>query len=248
MLVIPKNTAVKSCSLLYIFLLLESARCIQWLDEVLEFLDENGLKYATFVVNSTEHSPYMKEILLKAYKTSELYLRHSKLQDYTEHHTFHVDAQIFLFDSDYDDIGSFLKVIQKMKVRRSILLAIKPWRGRQESVFQNELKETPNLLFYLASPSHELTMMLWKQVITLSSGYAINELKFKECSYTVIEDFDLNGLKLTSISPPWPPFLYMDECDEEGAKCTVQYGYLVDYMDALAQALNFTYESFREPG
>ena len=245
---------MRSCSLhptlrvSLFLLLLVSAQCKPWTYEVWKFLDNNGLKYVTLLENSTTSTVFRREISLKAYKTSNLYLRQSKIQAYAQHAVFDIDAQIFLFDSRHDDISYFLRTIKTTKVKSSVLLLIKPLTKSEESQFQNLLKDTPDMLFYLATLSHEQSSTSWKQVVTILSGYTINELKFKRDSYKILEEYNLHGLKLSSIVPPWAPFLHMEECDTDRVNCTKQFGYLKDYMDALAIDLNFTYESYREPG
>jgi hypothetical protein len=61
----------------------------------------------------------------------------------------------------------------------------------------------------------------------------------------MIEDYDLNGLTIYSISDTWAPFLTLEDCDESGSKCT-SYGYLNDYNDMIAKQYNFSYECHKK--
>ena len=80
------------------------------------------------------------------------------------------------------------------------------------------------------------------------TGHIMEELNFLKGSYTILENYNLKGLKLTSIALPWKPFLTIDECDENGTNCEIHYGYIKDYMDTLSKDLNFTYVSYLEQG
>ena len=76
----------------------------------------------------------------------------------------------------------------------------------------------------------------------------MDRLKFLNGSNTILEDYNLKGLKLTTISLTWVPFLTLKECDENGTNCKIIYGYIKDYMDALSKDLNFTYDAYLEQG
>lgn len=243
---------MKICLQLFVlFLSLTIVECQEWVNEMRAFVDDNGLKYVTFLENSTLPSPYLKNILLAASQRADFYLRTSRIEDYTERNQiFDLDVQIFLFNPEYDVLGYFLRVIQYTKVGRSILIFTKPWQGT-EDVLHDHLLDTQNLFFYIASPSNknlEGSVLSWQKVLTLRSGYTIDELKFEESSYSIVEDFNLNGLKIESISLTWDPFLTIAECDEHGTNCAKHFGYLVDYMDALANVLNFTYKGYKDLG
>ena len=244
---------MKTCLKLSILLFaVATANCQGWINEVETFLKDNGLKHVTLVENSTRPSPYARKLAYNLYEKADFFLRHSRLERYTElHQIFDVDVQIFLFDPKYDDIGYLLKVIQRTKVKRSILLLTRPWKSGSEDVFKSHLYDTPNLFFYVASPldsSLQRSLMSWHQVITLPTGYTINDLKFKDNSFTIKENFDFKGLKMRSIALTWAPFFTINECNDEGTDCAVHDGYLKDYIDALAKDLNFTFEGYKDLG
>ena len=205
------------------------------------------MRYATLVDNSTKSISRTKNLILSMSRGANLYLRYSKVEDYAGvSQIFDTDVQVFVFNPECDDIDYFLHVVQETKVERSILLLTKPWQDI-EHVWMTHLVDKPNLLLYLAYLS-EGSVLYWHKVLTLKSGYTINELKFEKNSLKMIEDLNLNGLKISSISLSWPPFLTIDGCDEKGTNCKNHFGYLVDYLDALAKDLNFTYDSYKDLG
>ena len=241
---------VEAClQLLAVYLSLKSVECQGWINEIRAFIEDNGLRYVTLLENSTSPSPYVRSIMLAASQRANFYLRASRIQGYTENYQkFDLDVQILLYYPEYDDLGYFLKVIQNTKVGRSILLLTNPWQGAND-MLNDHLLGTPNLFFYIASlPFHEkeANVLSWQKSLTLKSGYTIHELKFKEGSLSITEDFDLNGLKITSTSLSWEPYLTIEGCDEQGTNCAKHFGYLVDYMDALSKNLNFSFASYKD--
>ena len=246
---------MKTCLKLSIFLLamnLSSANGAKWIHEVISFLNDNGLKHVTLLENLTAPSPYARKLASNLYERANFFLRHSSIEHYQEPvQTFDVDFQIFLFDPKHDGISNFLKAIERTKVKRSVLLLTRPWNMVSEEDFYKVLYKIPNLFFYEAAPlisSFHGKNLSWRQIITLQTGYTINEVKFEKNSYTIIEKFDLGGLKIRSISLTWAPFLTINECNYEGTDCEIQYGYLMDYMETLAQEHNFTLENYVDQG
>ena len=74
---------------------------------------------------------------------------------------------------------------------------------------------------------------------------AVSDLKFNQFGH-VLENYNLKGMKILSNTLPWPPFFTIQNCDSEGKNCQTD-GFLADYMDALGQILNFTWESHKPP-
>ena len=238
--------------LVYFLIILAMANAMHLMNEVKSFLVDNGLKHVTLRENSTLPSAHMKKLMLILSQNATFYLRQSQIEHYTNLPTlFDADVQIFIFNPEQDGIGDFLHVIQQTKVKRSILLATAKLVETAEENLRMWLGRTPNLFFYLAISSEirfggaELS---WSHVISLRSGYIIDKLKFLNGSYTILEDYNLKGLKLTSISLPWMPFFTLEECDVNGTNCGIQNGYIKDYMEALSKDLNFTYNAYLEQG
>ena len=61
-----------------------------------------------------------------------------------------------------------------------------------------------------------------------------------------MEDYDLNGIEVTSTALTWAPYYTIENCNHLGANCNISYGYLLDYIDAIAKGMNFTFMSHQE--
>jgi hypothetical protein len=129
-------------------------------------------------------------------------------------------------------------------VRTSVLCIESLWTDSEEAHFKSILREHKlDSFFYLAVFSeHDVKRY---QVVTLKSGYDRTELKFSSETLQIIEDYDLNGLTIHSISQSSAPYLVFEDCEQGGRHCN-SYGYLNDYTNLIAQKLNFTYEIHRE--
>jgi hypothetical protein len=73
----------------------------------------------------------------------------------------------------------------------------------------------------------------WYKIITLKSGYAMTDLKFLPNTFKMIEECDLNGQTIYSISLSDSPYLKITDCDPSGKQCKTT-GYLKDYTDVIA--------------
>jgi hypothetical protein len=214
-------------------------------EEMQMFLADNGLKYVTLIENSTTPSATKSKMAWAIVKGRTSYVQSLNMNEYRERYTFQFhDVQVFIVDFQKDNIHTLLQVITQAPVQSSVIY-IKSLLGDS---YIAELKKALDefqldSLFYLAVSSEYAVK--WYQVITLKSGYAITKQIFFPSSFQTIEDYDLNGLTIYSISLSWSPFLILEDCDEVGKNCT-NYGYLKDYTDMIAKKLNFTYESQRE--
>ena len=55
----------------------------------------------------------------------------------------------------------------------------------------------------------------------------------------------MQGLRISSTSLTWAPYLTIEDCNKFGKECKTNYGYLIDYMDRITVKFNFTYVSER---
>ncbi len=97
-----------------------------------------------------------------------------------------------------------------------------------------------NSFFYFASGS--TVPLRWHQVITLNhqEEVAISPVQFVEGTHTVREKYNLQGMRVTSISDTWAPHLVFEDCNEEMMQCKTSYGALYDQSQLIAQLFNFT--------
>ena len=213
-------------------------------EEVANFLSDNGFRYVSIMgVTCCSYQGISKNLL----KKGETFLRfHQALKYPEERYNFHVDAEVLLMRSIGEVNMDLLLELTHKKVQRTVVVVERPSSESMMPVFRQKLQALKtNSFFYLAMVYQSTT--IWYQVITLKSGYSLDEVKFVPNSYQVKEDFDLQGLAIKSISLTWAPYLTVGGCNEQGINCAVNDGYLGDYMDILADQFNFTFTSDKEP-
>ena len=216
--------------------------------ELGHFLADNGMKFVTLMQNQSSEGHVLNKISRQLVKNHHILIRYHPISEkyFGEMHQINWDCQVILFNPKKDDFRQVMGLLSKTKVARSILLLSDAWTTDEEQKMTNVIAtHAENSFFYVAVPldSSRQRSSSWYQIITTSSGYSKSELLFKGNTLRIKENFDMQGLKLRSISLSWPPYLNMEECD--GHICTHQFGSLKDYMDILATEFNFTYESLK---
>ena len=95
---------------------------------------------------------------------------------------------------------------------------------------------------------------MWNQVLTLDhyDQIVINPLKFQQGNGIIIEEYNLQGLHLVSMTLSWAPFFTVSNCKEgkhpKGPNKNCEFsGYLYETMNLFSKGLNFTWESHAEP-
>ena len=225
---------LQSLVLLTVFCWTDLGKANGSLEEVQQFLTDNGHRYVDVFHNSVWSELIPKDIFLSRRSLVTLG-RGNKTKDNK--------FAIFLFDSDKDNMEEFLALIQERPIRKSLLLFTNPqnYRNKLNRILTKMKLRT---FFYLAVSGADKRKLSWYQVISLSSGYVIDKLSFCDSSYLIIEKFNLNGLKVTSTTLDWVPYYKIKDCNEHGVNCTT-YGYLKDYMEILARRYNFTFISHK---
>jgi hypothetical protein len=214
-------------------------------EDMQRFLSNNGFKYVTFIENSTSPSETMVKMVRTIAQAGTSYLQTLTMYEYPKTYTFQfLDVQVFIMDVQNDDIYSFLHAISQAPVRSSVLCTKSAWTDSEETYFKKTLAEFKHDSFFYLAVSSEV-MVNWFQVITLKSGYSMTKLKFSPNTFQMIEDYDLKGITVYSISLSQASFIQFEDCDQDGKQCKT-YGYLKDYIDVIAQMLNFTYESHKQ--
>ena len=210
-------------------------------EEVQKFLVDNGHRYVNIVLHSTksEWSRFRPKDV--AYARTMVGNRDRVDQS---NNVFHV----FICGPNQDNLRENLEIIAERKNGMSLLLLDRSWSQTQMQALQLVLRslEEARIFFYVGISSASDEPMIWYQVISLKSGSAISELNFHPNSRRIIESYDLQGLQITSTSLTWAPFYTIDDCNEYGLQCKTAYGYLNDYMNLLADKLNFTYVSHKD--
>jgi hypothetical protein len=222
-----------------------ATKSISMQEEIQRFLAGNGFKYVSLIENSTTPSFTMTKMTLAIAKSVTSYMKTLTMNEYLKKYTFKfLDLQVFILDFGRDDINTFLRAITQAPVMSSVIWIKSIWTNSEETTFKMLLSELENysLFYVVVSTEHGVK---WYQVITLKSGYAMTELKFFEGTFKLIEDYDMNGLTIYSISLNFAPYIVLKDCDQGGKKCK-GYGYLKDYADLIAQKLNFTYDTHNQ--
>ena len=209
--------------------------------EVHRFLLDNGHRHVAVISNHSSdawNATYMRDIFCSRIEIGNTDLTDSK------------SFAVFLFDPDNDDIGLYIDVISRRKVKMSLMVVVKQRRGVDVDIFKRNTAGAEATAFYYlvmgSSGSNSTGQLSWHYIISLRSGSVMNRLTFADNSLRITEQFDLHGLEITSKSLTHAPYLTIDGCNEAGQECKENYGYLVDYMDIMAAKFNFTYTSHKD--
>lgn len=215
--------------------------------ELGRFLSDNGMKFVTVMQNQSSAEYSIKTLLDPVVSGQDLFIRYHQITDKYpgKMHQMNVDCQVILFNMKKDDLQLVMDLLSKTKAARSVLVFSDAWTSDEEQKMTDILAtHAENSFFYIAVPdSSGKTFAAWYQIITTKSGFSKSDLLFRRDTMKIQEYFDMQGLKLNSISLSWPPYLNMEECD--GQICKHQFGSLIDYMDILSAEFNFSYESFK---
>ncbi len=140
-----------------------------------------------------------------------------------------------------------LLLISKQKIKSSLLYLSKDLTQDDWDTLEEELsKLKKNTHFFIASGSSSQTPFFRVICLNDQSDCAINRVRFyHQDSFVVKESYDLQGMKIASITETWPPYLMFDDCDELGS-CLTSYGLLWDLGQVLAWMFNFTLISDRQ--
>ena len=143
---------------------------------------------------------------------------------------------------------NYLNLMTKTKANSVILV----FTGYLDNTKVRTLHEmmndiSKNSMFFTTYRSKEtLLYFTWNQMITLD-GYEnsiINQIEF-DSSGRIIENYDMQGIHLFSVSLTWSPYFIITNCTDEHSNCQSE-GYLAETMDILGGMMNFTWESHRE--
>ena len=208
------------------------------LEELQLFLLDNGHHYVDLFHN-------LDNIHFNLMRTDVFFSMHSFGSLKKENRTRDNRFGIFLYDNAKDNMKDLLKIIQDRPIRKSLLL----FNNSQNDmhVLHSVLtKMKLRTFFYIALCELGQQKMLWYQVISLTSGFVIDQLVFQGSSYLISEKFNLKGLKVTSTTLTWAPYYAFENCNEDGVDCNT-FGYLHDYVEILARRYNFTLVSHKNP-
>ena len=208
-------------------------------EEVVQFLSDNGYHF----VNIFRDLSSMKEYV--SFKPHNIFFSVNSFE-MAKKSIANCKFSIFIYETKKENMKMLLEGIQQTKVMKSLIIFDEPLEDIK-ALRKQMMVMGLNTQFYMVVPRREDREKLsWFQMISLSSGSVVEEIKFYPGSFLVYQDFNLNGLSVTSITLSWAPFFTIDNCDKKHFKCATGYGYLGDYMDMLARRYNFTYISYKD--
>ena len=155
---------------------------------------------------------------------------------------------LFLASSiDSKHIKYYLQETSKRDLLSTVLIMTKALTYDEINIIESyfhELQE--NAMFFWVYKIRNQNTIVWNRVISLK-GYdkvVVNKVQIDNQS-RMKEEYDLQGLHLTSISLPWFPYFHLYNCNDKGMDCE-SAGYLKQFMDSLGTLMNFTWESHKE--
>ncbi len=156
------------------------------------------------------------------------------------------DFAVFVLSSpeDTSELIHVFRLIGDTKAERSLLYVVKElsdddWTKVKETL--SNLRQNSN--FFLAF-RHGSNVSFYR-IITLihQSHVVVNEVEFVDDSLLVKEAYNLLGMRIASISYPWPPYVPCSDYHAVTNDCKSISGALVDLIDNLASMINFTFIS-----
>ena len=159
-------------------------------------------------------------------------------------------TMVFLASSpNLEGIEFCLKEISQRDLLSTVLIMTRAVTIDEKEMVENRFNEmNENVMFFWLYNNYieNQNMMVWNRVIGLK-GYdkaIVNKVEMNNQS-RIKEEYDLQGLHLTSMSLSWFPYFHLFNCNNQGMSCE-STGYLKQFMDSLGTLLNFTWESHRE--
>ena len=142
--------------------------------------------------------------------------------------------------------ATYLQLMAKTKVKSSIINFVGRFEQKQwESFISVADKMAKNSLFYVVfqksnNASYET---MWYRIMTIhgSKKSIVNQLEF-DPNGRLIEEYDMKGSHILSITLSWAPYFTLLNCSNDGKDCNSE-GYLTDVMNILGNMTNFTWES-----
>ena len=214
-------------------------------DQVLKVLHANGRKHLS--VNSggqssTNLMTFVQDLASKITKY-EMTLELNK-----DELDFWKDTTLVVTSANQTETWpSVFELISLTKVMTTFFIIMD---GQDEAsvmkLAEEKLKEHPGSSYFFLAINLE-SGLIWKQVITIKNAFnpIINPLKLDQ-QHKIVEEYNLQGLEIKSISLDWQPMFAMENCDENSQFCESK-GYLADLVNIIGDMVNFTVRIDREP-
>ena len=197
----------------------------------------NGKNHLAIYIDGPDDQ-MVAELALQVRAEAQRY--HMTVQINPEKHEYHKHTTVMI--SSTDNWAKTLTQISDTKAMTSFLIVA---NVTDEENFMNAFSQkianhSESSYFYLVLdlPSGAS----WRKVITVKNVFfpVINPLRFDDQQY-IIEEYDMQGMTIRSMTLDWEPFLKQGNCDRFGEKCEAT-GVLRDMIGLMEDYYNFTME------
>ena len=222
--------------------------------DLAKFCSNNGLVYLSITV--PDELPMFPADEMQAFVAFQKHGLRARKLSFTEvqpNLKFDLDTFVIFCDtkilSQLDLLLKVVKNISNHKIRRSIMvfrdLLDTSAEGKLNDVMNNNI--TGNIWLTLLYQRFENTTK-YCNIISISNNTKTlrQEINFGKTNQ-IIENYDLEGMKLYSNTLSWAPYFMISNCDKLGQNCEMK-GFLNDYMNAMSKILNFTWTSHIDTG
>ena len=161
-------------------------------EEVVQFLSENGHHFVDIF-----YDPFaMKRH--GALKTRSIF--YSKISLAKEKGRQQHNFSVYIYDDKITNLKEIFESIARTNVMKALLIFENPQEDMNAFKGLLTKMDLDDMMFYLAVPGGKNSETLsWFQVISLSSGSVIEDIRFHQNSLRIFQDFNLQGLSVTSI-------------------------------------------------
>ena len=207
-------------------------------------------------LTTTDQQSLLENKAQKAYKTFQKYGLRVRSLSYDKLYgelNFHLDSLILFSDahvlSEQNIFQMHLEHIGKHKIRKTIWLFVDHFGSNQESELNDALNNLVigNAWFTVLYQNHS-NVTKYQNVFSLSNNTKtlVQDIKLTKTNQ-MVENYDLEGLKVYSNSLSWAPYFEISNCKDmhnsDFAKDCEMSGYLNDILNAMGNIVNFTWTS-----
>jgi len=183
------------------------------------------ISFQTLNTSDIEHNSSMKELITKRLYSNVMV--------------------ITTFDNP-ENWAKYLQLMAKTKVKSSIITFVGRFnQTKWESFISIADNIKKNSLFYVAfqKSNNVFDVLMWYRILTLhgNNKSIVNQMEF-DSNGRLIEEYDMKGSHILSITLSWAPYFSLLNCSDDGQDCKSE-GYLTDVMNILGNMTNFTWES-----
>ena len=222
--------------------------------DLAKFCSHNGMDFVS--LTTTDQQSLLENKAQKAYKTFQKYGLRVRSLSYDKLYgelNFHLDSLILFSDahvlSEQNIFQMHLEHIGKHKIRKTIWLFVDHFGSNQESELNDALNNLVigNAWFTVLYQNHS-NVTKYQNVFSLSNNTKtlVQDIKLTKTNQ-MVENYDLEGLKVYSNSLSWAPYFEISNCKDmhnsDFAKDCEMSGYLNDILNAMGNIVNFTWTS-----